>query len=72
VIDIKDFQPPPKLHGFAFAFDAQSLAAGFRKLADQIEAGGMCVQSVTINKALTSDDFAGSALTLKFIEKVDP
>lgn len=47
--------------------DAQRIATALRKMADDIDAGGMLIQSARLESNILPEDFLAHDLTIKFV-----
>jgi hypothetical protein len=54
---------------YAFDIDVKSSAAALRRIADQIEAGTIMMQSVTVSDRTEKEDFTITTLAIAFAEK---
>lgn len=68
---VAQISPTDTPSGFPFGASQQSMAAGFRKLADKIENGDVTPQLITFDSAVAPEDFAIHTLTLRYAEKVE-
>lgn len=56
--------------GFAFGLTIGRSVAAIRRMADLIEDGTLCLQTVEINQTAAYDDFAHQQFVLKFAERL--
>lgn len=52
---------------YAFGLSNESVAAGLRKLADDIAAGLYAVQEISMTEVMTREDFAMQTWNMKFL-----